>query len=207
MNTLNSYDSIAPIYDRLAGLVFGSSIRKAQLVHLNELANASTILIVGGGTGWILRDVLRTNGAAKILYVEASAQMIALAKKNVTEADSHRVTYIHSTENALSDIDQVDAVIINFFADLFTAGELVQVIQRFRGRLKDNGYLLCTDFVDDSIWQKAMLKVMYTFFWLTTGLSTHQLSSWRRIITDQHFKCLRSTAFWGRFIISELYQK
>jgi ubiquinone/menaquinone biosynthesis C-methylase UbiE len=207
VSTLNSFDFVAPYYDRLAGLVFGSSIKDAQRAHLPEIKQGATILILGGGTGWILSDLLKINDSANIIYVEASARMILLARENVSSGDSHRVTFIHGTETTLDSAEQFDAVIINFFADMFTPGDLTRIVQRLETLLKADGVLICTDFVNDARWHRVMLKVMYTFFRVATRLQTRDLPHWRDIITTQYFRRVRSAAFRSRFILSELYQK
>lgn len=207
MSTLNSFDPVAPFYDRLARLVFGSTIRDAQLVHLPDIKQASTILILGGGTGWILKDLLNMNRSGNIVYVEASAKMILLAKQNVPFADRHRVTFMHATHDSLNEIATYDAVIINFFADMFTTVELTQIIQRLRTLIASDGILICTDFVSDSTAHKMLLEIMYTFFRVATGLRTKKLPPWRDIIMNEQFRRVRTTAFWRYFIVSELYQR
>ncbi|MEJ1239126.1 class I SAM-dependent methyltransferase [Chryseolinea sp. T2] len=207
MSKLNSYESIAGVYDRLARMVYGSAIRKSQLVHLKELKQSNEILILGGGTGWFLEELLKVNSSATVLYLEASEKMIAMAKKKISDADSRRVSFVHGTEKAVFQIDHFDAVVINFFADMFPSDELYQVIGRLRDVLKPGGRLLCTDFVNDTAWQAMLLRVMYIFFGMATGLTTKRLAPWRSIIAELGFKRLCSSAFWGSFIFSELYKK
>ena len=46
------WDRIARIYDRLARLVYGRQIVRAQVDLLEHISPGSRVLIVGGGTGW-----------------------------------------------------------------------------------------------------------------------------------------------------------
>ncbi|QIL77379.1 hypothetical protein [Hymenobacter sp. HDW8] len=72
-----SFDFVAAFYDPLARLVFGSALQRAQqaaLAHLPPVA--PYILIVGGGTGWVLLETLKQRPTARILYLEASAVML-----------------------------------------------------------------------------------------------------------------------------------
>ncbi|WP_141765680.1 class I SAM-dependent methyltransferase, partial [Hymenobacter coccineus] len=75
-----NFDRIAWCYDALAGLVFGGSLRAAQRAALDGLpAGAPRVLILGGGTGWVLGEVLRRRPGATVLYLEASGPMLARA--------------------------------------------------------------------------------------------------------------------------------
>ena len=46
-----SFDRVAPYYDRLARLVFGGSIRRAQRHFLSQVPAAARVLLVGGAPG------------------------------------------------------------------------------------------------------------------------------------------------------------
>ena len=194
------------MYDRLAGLVYGKAIRNAQHVHLPALKSARKILIIGGGTGWILRDVLSLDPASTIVYVEASSKMLELSRSNVPKGDLHRVVFVEGTEQSLPDQPQFDAVMANFFLDLFSETELNAVVVKLKHTLMPDGKLLCTDFVDDHAWQRVLLFVMYGFFRLTAGLRNRKLPPWREVIGAHGFQRIQSRSFWNGFICSELYR-
>jgi ubiquinone/menaquinone biosynthesis C-methylase UbiE len=203
---LNNFDYIAPVYDRLASLVYGKAIKDAQRVHLPSLITARSILIVGGGTGWLLKDVLELNPDSRITYLEASAKMLALSRKGIQDVDAKRVTFIHGTEVILSQSAQFDTIIANFYLDLFTPAELSGVIIRLKHTLLADGQLVCTDFVNHTVWQRMLLGVMYGFFRLTTGLQNQQLAPWRDEVEAQGFQRVQSRSFWNAFIYSELFR-
>jgi tRNA (cmo5U34)-methyltransferase len=203
---LNNFDYIAPVYDRLASLVYGKAIKDAQRVHLLALKSARNVLIIGGGTGWLLRDVLALDPVVKVVYVEASAKMLELSRRSIQDADLNRVEFLHGTELRLSDEQQFDAIIANFYLDIFPPSELDGVVIRLKRTLLADGKLLCTDFVNHTWWQGILLTVMYGFFSLTTGLHNRQLAPWRDTIESQGFQRVQSRAFWNGFIFSELYR-
>ena len=105
----NNYDNAAWFYDGLSRLVFGKAIVNAQVYLLPYIQPASKILIVGGGTGWILEKVTALHPATlKITYIEVSAKMMAISAKRNTGAND--VTFINSAvENVVlsSDFDVV----------------------------------------------------------------------------------------------------
>ena len=69
----SNYDNSAAFYDQLSQMVFGKALIRAQLYLLQQVPPNSTVLIVGGGTGWILEELsnIHYSGLA-ITYVEIS---------------------------------------------------------------------------------------------------------------------------------------
>src|SRR5688572_10145370 len=112
-STLNRFNRVAGVYDILARMVFGRSIQQAQLHFLNELPTQGNILILGGGTGWILKSILKVRPLITIWFVEASDAMIAKAKQQAGN-DEARIHFIHGTEETLVPEVQFDAVLANF---------------------------------------------------------------------------------------------
>ena len=81
----NNYNTIANTYDFLSRLIFQKSIVNAQVFLLNYISANSKILIVGGGTGWVLEELSKIHSEGiEITYVEKSEKMISLSKqKNI----------------------------------------------------------------------------------------------------------------------------
>jgi len=79
---LNNYNGIAKFYDMLSRIVFQKSIIKAQVYLIQFISEGDKIIIVGGGTGWILEEISRLEKKnISVVYVEKSSAMIDLAKK------------------------------------------------------------------------------------------------------------------------------
>ena len=97
MDRTNGFDAVAWYYDRLARIVFGKSICRSQTCFLSTLSSTSNILVLGGGTGWWLKEFLQKKPGCRILYVDASPAMLNLAKKAV--GDDKRITFRLGTEN------------------------------------------------------------------------------------------------------------
>jgi ubiquinone/menaquinone biosynthesis C-methylase UbiE len=77
-----NYDNIARVYDLLSRVIFGRHIEQAQVCMLEYVPSGSSILIVGGGTGWILEKLSdQYPHGLQIDYVEISAEMIVLSEK------------------------------------------------------------------------------------------------------------------------------
>lgn len=73
----NNYDSIAAVYDRIHHLFYGQSEVNAQVELLDHVNAGDRLLIVGGGTGWILEKIagIYPEGLT-IVYVESSQKMM-----------------------------------------------------------------------------------------------------------------------------------
>ena len=95
MAGLNQFNRIAFLYDFLVQLVFGNCVRRAQLEFLGSLPGG-TILIIGGGTGWIAEPLLRRPGIT-IHYLEASDKMLERSRRRLGQF-SERIIFIHGTE-------------------------------------------------------------------------------------------------------------
>src|SRR5688572_27433406 len=118
---MNNFDSVASFYDRLSRLIFGNSILHAQTLYLPDIPTGANVLILGGGTGWLLCELLAKKPGCKIWYIEASEKMISLSKE-ATRDTSHRVTFIHGTEDRIPSGITFHVVITHFYLDLFSAG-------------------------------------------------------------------------------------
>src|SRR5688572_18502098 len=155
---MNEFNLIAPIYDRLSSFVFGSSMRKAQTLFLGDIPADANVLILGGGTGWLLAELLRINRSCRVWYIEASSNMLELSKDKV-DKELPRVIFVHGTQNTIPKGVIFDAVITHCYLDLFTADSCQKVIQRITSTMHSESLWLITDFLNATWWQSALLKV------------------------------------------------
>ncbi|GGF19399.1 class I SAM-dependent methyltransferase [Hymenobacter cavernae] len=179
-NSDAGFDHLASFYDLLASLVFGRTLRRAQQAALSGLpVGAPRLLIIGGGTGWILGEVLRRCPAAQILYVEASAGMLRQSRaalRRTAAAHEAQVEFRLGTEAALKSGETFDVVITFFFLDLFETVRFGAVLRQLNAVRRPGGRWLLADFCKpNGWWQRALLAVMYQFFRVTTGISARQL--------------------------------
>ena len=69
MSIMNSYNKLAFAYDFLKWVVFGNRLNQAAVVHLKYIKPNTRILVIGGGTGWILEHL---NRVKSIDFVETA---------------------------------------------------------------------------------------------------------------------------------------
>lgn len=199
MQELNRFNAISRWYDRLAGMIFGDAILNAQLHLIREILPDSRILILGGGTGKILPQLLSDCAGAEVWFIEASSEMIRRAASRVN--GSRKVHFIHGTHLDIPPID-FDVVMGCFFLDLFSPPVLKSVIECVSMRLKASGKLLVSDFVAEAYWHKALLVIMYWLFSLVSGLRTNTLPPWNEILPEHGFSRLSEKNFYRGFIKS-----
>ena len=201
MSSLNRFNWIAPYYDTLTCLVFGNTIWKAQTGYLNYVPPHATVLVLGGGSGKWLRDLLQRNETCQICFVEASSKMVELAKKNLK---SDRVRFVHGTEHDLQE-ERFDVVITQFFVDMYNDYQLSQLLLQIKSTLNNGAIYLVSDFENSKFWHKAFSRIMYLFFNLSNSIDVRSLPNWNSVFIHSSLRCIDSTSYYGNFIKSRVY--
>lgn len=205
MSKLNSFDRIAPYYDALAHVAFAGNIKRSQLTFLEVIKPGASILIVGGGTGWIVEEIFKREPNVLITYIEGSAQMIHITKKRLAPAEKNRVHFIHTIEVPI--IDKVDVVITNFLVDLFSDKTLPEYVTRLKQNMKPQTLWLVTDFVNEGkLWQRFLLQTMNIFFVLTGSLVPGNLPDWSRHLHQAGFAVEKEKKYFSGFIKAAVYR-
>jgi tRNA (cmo5U34)-methyltransferase len=175
------FDSVARYYDALAGLVFGPRLLAAQRLALQRGLPAATgrVLFIGGGTGRVLPELLQRAPAAQVLYLEASAEMLARAERHLAAtapALLPRVAFRRGTEADLGPDEQFDAVLAFFLFDLFPEPQLAALLRRLQAHTHGGTRWLVADFAPPRRgWQRGLQWLMYRFFGLTSRVPGRQL--------------------------------
>ncbi|QDK80378.1 class I SAM-dependent methyltransferase [Spirosoma sp. KCTC 42546] len=203
-----NFNWIAPVYDALAFIVFGHKLQQAQAVFLNRIPTGASVLIVGGGTGWLLEQVLRRCQSKRIVYLETSTQMVARASRRmVQKALVGSVEFRVGDESSLKPDERFDVILTPFVLDLFSAQTLqTTIIPQLRTVLKSGGLWLATDFVKPpSNWQKALLWVMIRFFRLTAGIQAQHLADWQKLLSEAGLRCEKRQTEVGGMVSAEVW--
>lgn len=176
------FDGVAPIYDFLSSLVFGRRLQEAQTVFLTAIPEGASVLVVGGGTGQMLEQLVLVARPKHILFLDSSARMVSRATERMLNTPifssiEFRVGDVMTLQHPAS----FDVVMTPFLLDLFTETTLrQQLLPVVLSTLKPDGLWLVTDFVRTSVWwQKILLWSMIRFFRLTAGIGIKQLPNWQ----------------------------
>jgi len=197
--SVNNFDRVAFLYDALVRLVFGNSMFRAQTFLLDKIKDNATVLIIGGGTGWILKAL---KPGCEVWYIDSSSKMIERARKQDVTCKVHFIT---GTE---SDIPgrTFDVIITNFYFDLFTTTKVDTVIKKIKTVMKPDAHWIVTYFVDKAWWQRIMLNVMYLFFNVTCNIESKKLPAWLESFDQNGFKMIESKTFYAGFIKTVLWR-
>lgn len=205
MSKLNSFNSVASFYDALAHVVFAGNIKRAQLFFLKAIPHGSSVLVIGGGTGWIVKEIFRRVPQVTILFVEGSSRMIDLTRERLDIHELKRVTFIHATEAPV--VEKVDVVITNFLLDLFTEERLSSYIKELQHIMKPTTRWLVTDFVNEGkLWQRFLLWVMYSFFRQTGAIENDRLPDWEQNIRSAGYNQSEARQYFCGFIKTTVYR-
>ena len=174
------FDGVAWCYDALAGLVFGPALRRAQRAALAGLpAGAPHVLILGGGTGWVLTEVLQRCPRATVLYLEASPKMLARAQARLLRtrpAAAAQVEFRHGTQDALLATETFGAIVTFFVLDCIAEPDMDAALRRLHQARRPGAPWLLADFRPAQRgWRWLLQRLMYAFFRLTTGLRAGEL--------------------------------
>ena len=202
------FSFIAPFYDLISYLVYGNTLRRAQEFYLNKLEENSEILIIGGGTGYILQSLSLQNKKFNITYIEFSEKMLELSKKRKKSSDQ-KVNYILGSEVNITD-QNYDVILAGFFLDVFKEERLEHVLKIFHDKLKERGKLIVTDFrfsKKKKYFQMILSYLMHKFFKFFASLESQSLKDINAIILKAGFILENKKYFYGDFIFTGLYMK
>ena len=200
-----SYDRLAKHYDFLSRLVFSKSQVRAQTEQLVYIKNCKELLIVGGGTGWILEALNAFDTPISITFVETSAKMIALAKKIETH---HHMKFMHQDIENFGTHQQFDAVLTPFLFDNFNEDKAKKVFEHITSMLIENAFWLYTDFkLDGKLWKKYLLKIMHLFFQLIRVVKVDSLPKMNDHFNHSRFLLVNEKYYYRGFIEAKVYQK
>ena len=209
----NNFNFVAPFYDQLAGLIFGKSIKRAQTCLLPFISENAGVLLIGGGTGWLLTEMLEQTKPAKIVYLEASEKMLERSKKRYAFSPKNARTKVEfrlGTETSLATSETFDVIITPFLLDLFLPENLAKLMQQLYQNLNPNGLWLVADFEPKNatkFWQKSLLRVMVEFFKLTANLQSNALPDLEKAFRNFPLKLILKEHFFHGLIFAAAYQK
>jgi len=201
-----NYNNSAWFYDRLSRLVYGGSLINAQIYLLQYIPANSNVLIVGGGTGWILEEIAKIHPSGlQITYAEVAPSMMALSQKRNTAGNE--VTFINDAIENISLSGNFDVIITPFLFDNFTEQTLTIVFDHIHALIKPTGIWLNADFqLTGKWWQKVMLKSMLLFFKLLCSIEASKLPDIEKQFEKHGYKEIAQKTFYGDFIVSKVYR-
>jgi ubiquinone/menaquinone biosynthesis C-methylase UbiE len=201
-----NFDNSARFYDMLSRAVYGMALVNAQVYLLQYIPANARLLIVGGGTGWILEEMAKIHPSGlNITYVEVSARMMALSKKQ--NAGDNKIVFINDAIENISLPANFDVVLTPFLFDNFTEQTTQQVFYHIHAMLKPTGLWLNCDFqLSGKWWQKVLLRSMILFFRVVCNIEATHLPDVEKHFIRHDCKTIAQETFFGDFIISNVHK-
>jgi len=208
------FSRVAGVYDGLASLVFGRAQRRAQLAALRAglplAGEAPHVLVLGGGSGWVLTELLRQCPAARVLYLETSGAMLAQAQARLARhapAKQAQVEFRQGSERDLRPGEQFDAVITFFVLDCFTLEDFPGALARLQAARRPGAPWLVADFRPPrNWWQRGLLRAMYLFFGAAVGLRARRLPPWPTALAEACDSKSYNSEFYFGFIAAQVWR-
>lgn len=218
MKQYPNFDGVVFFYDFLKKIVFGNSLDKAQAAFLSYIPSKASVLIIGGGTGEILLDMSKSASVKDITYLEYSDKMLVAAKRrmdrlrNASEG-TFEITFIKGSVEILDPTVKYDVVVTPFVLDVIEPDELGEFMKAINNHIRPAGYWLFADFCKSSsnnlisYYNTFLIKSMFLFFDLTTGLKANDLPDFDAHFLDFGYTMLASKSFHRGIIQSKVWQK
>jgi ubiquinone/menaquinone biosynthesis C-methylase UbiE len=206
----NNYDPVAAYYDLLSKLIFGRAEMDAQVRFLDRLSVGDQVLVVGGGTGWILEEMaaIRPEGLG-ITYVESSRKMMSKAKRR--PVGKNKVSYVLAPVEEFQTRERYDYILTGFFFDNFSTEHCRIIIQKLDCFLKTKGFWCNADFYcskeTSPIWQQVLLRSMYISARIICNVQARRLPDTEPVFRAAGYEQLFTRQFYHGMIRSILYQK
>lgn len=207
---LNNYDKIARHYDFLSRMVFFKAQVNAQVCQLKYISAHHQILIVGGGTGWILEEIGKVHSdGLSIVYLEISSKMIELSRTR--DCGTNQVVFVNQGIEDFRTSQEFDVICTPFLFDNFSQQRADFVLEKLDAMLKTSGLWLLADFNPDyrkgKWWKKLLLSSMYAFFKLLKIVEARALPDTKSYFDRSAYLKLNESDFYGDFIQSIVYKK
>jgi SAM-dependent methyltransferase len=188
-------DPIARWYRWLEYAAFGGALRRRREAFLFELGNPQKVLILGDGDGRFLQLFTALYPQAQVDAVDMSARMIELASARAPSAKFHLAD---AREFVFE--QEYDLAVAHFFFDCFEANELQPLLSRIR----TNTWLV-SEF-RRTRWSWPILRGLYFFFRVSTGLRITSLPEHRAILSSLGYQIEKEQPALGGLVISEMWK-
>jgi len=180
------------------------------MAFVRQLGPVRRVLVVGEGDGRFLAEFVKSQPEAEIDCLEASAQMIALARKGIASESIHfRCVTLQEAELPEG---LYDLVVTHFFLDCFAGETLPEMVARLARAAAPQAQWLIAEFHEPKTgWLRLpsrwLIDVMYFFFRLCAGIEGRRLIDYRPLLRANGFKLSDSIGSPNEMIRSELWRR
>jgi SAM-dependent methyltransferase len=194
-------DRIARRYRWLEYAGFGRALEWRREAFLGDLSDVRRVLAVGDGDGRALAALLIAAPQTCVDYIDISARMLEVAR---ARAGTERVVYrCEDARMASLPVAEYDLIITHFFLDCFDDADLEPLVARLANAAHPQARWLVSEFRGNG-W---LVRALYFFFRVTTGLRTRRLVDHHPILIHHGFRLVRYEQAWRGLLASELWAR
>lgn len=207
---VNNYDPLARYYDFLSRLIYGRTQIDAQIQMLDQVRPGDRLLIVGGGTGWILEKLAEMYPEGlQITYVDPSRVMMRLARRRRRGGLS--ISFVQQPIEEFTTGGRFDCILTGFLFDNFRQEHVEGIIRRLDALLVNGGYWLNADFYytpkGGTWWQWLMLHSMYWIIGSICRVEASKLPDMEVCFAAVGYEVVRRAFYYQGFIQGVVYRK
>lgn len=207
------FDGLARHYDWLETVLAGDKLVKCRNLFLDQINHPKSVLTAGEGHGKFLAEIVRHFPQASVTCLDASASMLAVARKCLKDQNlpTERVTFIHG-DLLNSPLGSHDLIGTHFFLDCLTPVQLEAAIKKLAASLEPGGFWMLSDFqLPERGWRRwrarAIHWAMYRFFRAVTRLPASKITKPAPLLQESGLICECRREFdWG-LLHAELWRK
>jgi ubiquinone/menaquinone biosynthesis C-methylase UbiE len=212
MTTKHPFDRLARPYRWLEAISFGPLLHWCRTVHLPNLAECQSALVVGDGDGRFLAALLASNTTIRVQAIDISPKMTELAKQRTAFA-ADRVTF------NIGDVRQIkipaggyDLIVTNFLLDCFPLDQLRMVTDRLARVLEKNGRWLVGDFAKPTrpltaLIAKIGMAAMYFVFRCVARIPARQLTDPTELLQAHGLQKMHQASRLDGWLVSRVWQR
>lgn len=210
-NPRKGFDRLSRFYDLLLRMSSGAAIPRSQTALLPQMPNGKKALIVGGGTGTFLVELIKSGKTEDITYIDISEGMIRQSRKKVDTLNAS-VKYICGTLEDLKPEERFDMIFTPYFLDLFEEKERVSIMKSIQAHLNPGGYWYVSDFAypDQNLpgkFYRLAHRILYLFFRTVCGISGQQLPDLKSELMAMNMKLVEEKYFLKRLLWAGLWKR
>jgi len=210
-----SFDRLAPHYNWLEAVLAGSLLQECRTAWIDELAGCESLLVAGAGHGPELPAILQRFPRLRITCVDASAGMLAVAKRRLqpARADSSQPEFIQARlPEWAPPAGCFDAVVTHFFLDCFPPETLGDVIDGLTRATRPGARWLLADFALPArgwprLRARAVHALMYAFFRRFASLPARRLTPPDPWLTTRGFRLRQRRSYSHGLMHADLWRR
>ncbi len=198
-----------PFYDVLASVGMLGAIHRSQVALLPRIGTVQRALVLGGGTGRFLAELLAAQPACRAVSIDLSPAMTSrtvrrLQRRGLAERAELRVG---SLEQIAAD-ETFDLVATHCFLDLFDEAGLGVVVERLAAALAPGGRWMFSDFDDQGAPSRHLfVQVLYAFFRVTSRIDAAHLPHFDAAFTRAGLRAIAESSHAAGLLRALVLQK